>query len=75
MMALSGDILPRLEEEFGVGTKLSGLAEQLAGIAHLHTLVTTLERDAIVVVNLSGRGDKDAEQVREIFRSGDAAAH
>ena len=28
MLALSDDILPRLEEEFGVGTNLSGLAEQ-----------------------------------------------
>jgi tryptophan synthase beta subunit len=26
-------------------------------------------------VNLSGRGDKDAEQVRDILRSADAAAH
>jgi tryptophan synthase beta chain len=49
--------------------------ESAHAIAHLHTLVTTLERDAIVVVNLSGRGDKDAELVREILRLGDSAAH
>jgi tryptophan synthase beta chain len=49
--------------------------ESAHAIAHLPTLVTTLERDAIVVVNLSGRGDKDAEQVRDILRLGDAAAH
>jgi tryptophan synthase beta chain len=49
--------------------------ESAHAIAHLPALVTTLERDAIVVVNLSGRGDKDAEQVRDILRLGDAAAH
>jgi tryptophan synthase beta chain len=30
-------------------------------------LAPTLSRDAIVIVNLSGRGDKDAPQVREIL--------
>jgi tryptophan synthase beta chain len=49
--------------------------ESAHAIAYLRTLVTTLEGDAIVVVNLSGRGDKDAEQVRDILRLGDAAAH
>ena len=49
--------------------------ESAHAIAHLPTLVTSLERDAIVVVNLSGRGDKDAEQVRDILRLGDTAAH
>ena len=48
--------------------------ESAHAIAYLRTLVTELERDAIVVVNLSGRGDKDAEQVREILHLGDAAA-
>jgi tryptophan synthase beta chain len=48
--------------------------EPAHAIAHVRSLAPTLDRDAIVVVNLSGRGDKDAEQVREIFRSGDAAA-
>ena len=49
--------------------------ESAHAIAYLRTLVTTLGRDAIVVVNLSGRGDKDAEQVRDILRLGEAAAH
>ncbi len=49
--------------------------EPAHAIAYLRTLVTTLERDAIVVVNLSGRGDKDAEQVRDILRLREAAAH
>ncbi len=49
--------------------------ESAHAIAYLPTLVTKLERDAIVVVNLSGRGDKDAEQVRDILRLGKSAAH
>ena len=49
--------------------------ESAHAVAHLRTLVPTLDRGAIVVVNLSGRGDKDAEQVRDILRSGDAEAH
>jgi len=49
--------------------------ESAHAIAYLGTLVTTLKRGAIVVVNLSGRGDKDAEQVRDILRRREAAAH
>jgi tryptophan synthase beta chain len=49
--------------------------ESAHAVAYLHTLAKTLERDAIVVVNLSGRGDKDAEQVRDILRLGERAAH
>jgi tryptophan synthase beta chain len=49
--------------------------ESAHAIAHLCSVASTLERDAIVVVNLSGRGDKDAEQVRDILRRGDAAGH
>jgi tryptophan synthase beta chain len=49
--------------------------EPAHAIAHLRTLAPALERDAIVVVNLSGRGDKDAAQVRDILRFGETAAH
>jgi len=49
--------------------------ESAHAIAYLGTLVKTLKRGAIVVVNLSGRGDKDAEQVRDILRLREAAAH
>ena len=49
--------------------------ESAHAIAHVRTLAPTLERGTIVVVNLSGRGDKDAEQVRDILRLGDAAGH
>ncbi len=48
--------------------------ESAHAIAHLRALVPTLDRGAIVVVNLSGRGDKDAEQVRDILPPRDAEA-
>jgi tryptophan synthase beta chain len=48
--------------------------ESAHALAHLRKLAPTLGRDALVVVNLSGRGDKDAPQVREILarRAGSA---
>jgi tryptophan synthase beta chain len=49
--------------------------ESAHAVAYLRTLVTKLARGAIVVVNLSGRGDKDAELVRDILRRGDGASH
>ncbi len=36
-------------------------------MAYLRKLAPTLERDTVVVLNLSGRGDKDAPQVRDIL--------
>ena len=48
--------------------------ESAHAVAQLRKLAPTLGRDAIVIVNLSGRGDKDAPQVREILRArGDRA--
>jgi tryptophan synthase beta chain len=48
--------------------------ESAHAVAHARKLAPTLPRDAIVVVNLSGRGDKDAPQVRELLaaRGGNA---
>jgi tryptophan synthase beta chain len=43
--------------------------ESAHAIAHLKKLAGTLSRDAIVIVNLSGRGDKDVPQVRDLLRS------
>ena len=42
--------------------------ESAHAIAHVRKLAPTLARDAIVVVSLSGRGDKDAPTVREILK-------
>jgi tryptophan synthase beta chain len=47
--------------------------ESAHAVAHLHKLAPELDRDAIVILNLSGRGDKDAPQVRDMLaaRAGD----
>jgi tryptophan synthase beta chain len=42
--------------------------ESAHAVAQLRKLAPALARDAIVIVNLSGRGDKDAPQVRDILR-------
>jgi tryptophan synthase beta chain len=48
--------------------------ESAHAVAYVRKLAPMLSRDAIVVINLSGRGDKDAPQVREILsrRGGNA---
>jgi tryptophan synthase beta chain len=42
--------------------------ESAHALAELRKLAPTLPRDAIAIVSLSGRGDKDAPQVRELLR-------
>lgn len=49
--------------------------ESAHAIAHLRRLAPTLANDAIVIVNLSGRGDKDVMQVRELLRSAVSGVH
>jgi tryptophan synthase beta chain len=44
--------------------------ESAHAIAHVRKLAAGLPRDAIVLVSLSGRGDKDAPTVREILARG-----
>jgi tryptophan synthase beta chain len=46
--------------------------ESSHAIAYVRRLAPTLPRDAIVVVNLSGRGDKDVVEVRDILERGSA---
>ena len=48
--------------------------ESAHAVAHARQLVPRLSREAIVIVNLSGRGDKDAPQVRELLRAREAGA-
>jgi len=47
--------------------------ESAHAVAHMRKLAPELDRDAIVILNLSGRGDKDAPQVRDMLaaRAGD----
>jgi tryptophan synthase beta chain len=42
--------------------------ESAHAVAQVRKLAPTLERDSLVILNLSGRGDKDAPQVRDILR-------
>jgi tryptophan synthase beta chain len=41
--------------------------ESAHAVAHARRLAPALPRDAVLVINLSGRGDKDAPQVRELL--------
>jgi len=47
--------------------------ESAHAIAHVRKLASELDAGAIVLVNLSGRGDKDAPQVREMLRGKEAS--
>jgi tryptophan synthase beta chain len=49
--------------------------ESAHAIAHLRKLGPSLGSESIVIVNLSGRGDKDVPQVRELLRGKEGASH
>jgi len=49
--------------------------ETAHAIAHVRKLAPSLKRDAIVLVNLSGRGDKDVIQVRELLKGRSPGPH
>ena len=44
--------------------------ESSHAIAHARKLAPTLSADQIVIVNLSGRGDKDVSEVRDLMQAG-----
>jgi tryptophan synthase beta chain len=55
-------------------SRLEGIVpalESAHAVATVRKLAPQLSREAIVIVNLSGRGDKDAPQVREMLRARD----
>jgi tryptophan synthase beta chain len=57
-------------EAFGLLTEMEGIIPALESshaIAHLKKIVPTLSKDAIVIVCLSGRGDKDIYTVAEVM--------
>ena len=61
-------------EAFQLLSRLEGIIpalESAHAIAELVRLRDTLEKDAVVVVNLSGRGDKDVSQVAELLSIAD----
>ena len=41
--------------------------ESSHGIAHILKIAPKMSADEIIIVNLSGRGDKDVEQVQEML--------
>ncbi len=49
--------------------------ESAHAIAYLPRLANVLPRGSLVIANLSGRGDKDAPQVREILKKPAGAGH
>ena len=49
--------------------------ESAHAVAHLRKLAPALGRDALVLLNLSGRGDKDAPQVREMLAARRSEGH
>jgi tryptophan synthase beta chain len=49
--------------------------ESAHAIAHARVLAPTLSSDAIVLINLSGRGDKDAPLVRDLLAARRAGSH
>jgi tryptophan synthase beta chain len=50
--------------------------ESAHAVAHARKLAAQLSKDAIVVINLSGRGDKDVAEVRDILeREGRSPLH
>ncbi|MEE8581091.1 MAG: tryptophan synthase subunit beta [Myxococcota bacterium] len=49
--------------------------ESAHAIAQVRKLAPTLARDAIIVVNLSGRGDKDVSEVRALLTARGAESH
>jgi tryptophan synthase beta chain len=49
--------------------------ESAHAVAYVRRLAGTLTPETLVIVNLSGRGDKDAPQVREMLRDGQGASH
>jgi len=49
--------------------------ESAHAVAYVRKLAPTLPRDAVVLINLSGRGDKDAPQVRDMLAARNASSH
>ncbi|BDV01710.1 tryptophan synthase beta chain [Thermodesulfomicrobium sp. WS] len=61
-------------DAFFLLSRLEGIIpalESAHALAHAVAVAPTLPRDAVLVVNLSGRGDKDVEQVERLVRQGE----
>ena len=49
--------------------------ESAHAIAHVRKLAPTLSRDTILIINLSGRGDKDVAEVSDLLKARDSEPH
>ncbi len=59
-------------------SKMEGIIpalESAHAIAHARILAPDLSSDAIMLINLSGRGDKDAPQVRDLLAARQSGSH
>jgi tryptophan synthase beta chain len=62
-------------EAFQLLSRLEGIIpalESAHAVAELVRMAPGIKRDALVIINLSGRGDKDVNQVADLLGSGDA---
>ena len=65
-------------EAFVYLSRMEGIVpalESAHAVAYVRKLAPTLPREAILLVNLSGRGDKDAPQVRAMLRAPESESH
>jgi tryptophan synthase beta chain len=65
-------------EAFQVLSRCEGIIPALESshaLAHLQKLAPTLAKDSLIIVNLSGRGDKDVDEVRMILAARKQEAH
>jgi tryptophan synthase beta chain len=65
-------------DAFQVLSRTEGIIPALEtshAVAHALKLAPTLAKEAIILINLSGRGDKDVDEVRKILAERQAGAH
>jgi len=58
-------------DAFGEVARLEGIIpalESAHAFAYLHELAPRLKKDQIIIVNLSGRGDKDCQEVARLTK-------
>jgi tryptophan synthase beta chain len=65
-------------EAFQILSKMEGIIPALESshaVAHVLKLAPTMSKDEVIVINLSGRGDKDVDEVRSILAERQNGAH
>ena len=65
-------------EAFRMLSRLEGIIpalESAHAVAHALKVAGDMKRDQVIIINLSGRGDKDVDTVRERMTTRDTEAH